>query len=197
MSSPAKMVKKYLTYDSSGQSDDSASESSSQSYLPLRKSFIQFTILWDKDEKKLHVRITSLRSTFSKFAKIGDKVFLKIQLLKDKTLLQSMMNLFQRRSSDELKDIIVAERKSYTKKRKKEMVFEENYLFDLTEPSLGDYSLRLLLCTTDFTQEQGLDNVEKMGECITPLADLEQSKEYAIATVLKPVLKVRLIGCAC
>ena len=65
-------------------------------YVPLKKSSVEFTMLWDKDSHVLTVEIAKLKCNFSKFAKVSDDVTMKLQLAQSGSAMQNIFGIFQK-----------------------------------------------------------------------------------------------------
>ena len=191
MAAQARTLKQYLSFESSlssatssrqSSSDESSSESS-HLYLPLKKSSVEFTMLWDKDTHTLTVEIIKLKCNFSKFAKVNDNVTMKLQLAQNASTMQNIFSVFQK--EDDLSKNLVKEAQTSVKKRKREILFNEKIEMIVTSDKLDEFTLRLLICTVDKD-----DMVENMGEAMVPLKTLESSTSLSTTMVLQPLPKV-------
>ena len=194
-SAQASKVKRYWSLDStsgvhegaaSGQVTTSGEDSSGESghfNTPLKKSSVEFSLLWNPDSHMLTVEISKLKCNFSKFAKVSGEIVLKLQLVKSPSAMQNLFSLFQK--EDEFRKNLVKEAQTSVRKRKKEILFNEKIELIVSDDKLDEHSLRLVVCTVD--KDCG---IEEMGEAMVLLRPLQSSTSYSTAMILQPVPKV-------
>lgn len=196
MAAQAKTLKQYLSFDATpgtggsgtqSTSDESSGESSFH-YLPLKKSSVSFTMLWEKELHLLTIEVGKLKCNFSKFAKVSGDVTLKLQLIQNASKMQNVFSIFQK--AEQLKKDLVKEAQTSVRKRKKEILLNEKIEMIVSGDSLEDFNLRLVISTVGKE-----DVVEDMGEAVIPLKALESSTSYKTTMVLQPLPKVRTELC--
>ncbi len=183
MSDQAKTLKKYLTIDSRAKSIDPPTGLGPSIFTPLLKSYVDFEMTWKREEQIFSINIEQLYCEFSKTAKLAKRILVKIQVLRNASMLENIINVFQK--EDQIMSNLAKEKTTSVKKRKKETTFNEQFDFSIPIQCLEDYMLRLLLCTLD-TKDGSMDT---MGESVIPLRQLDSSILYSTRATLKCVPK--------